>query len=401
MMPFTVSQLTAHIKRLLEADRSLRGLWLEGEVSNFKRHAPSGHCYFTLKDNSAAISCVMWRTAAQQLKRLPADGEQVLAYGHVSVFEAQGKYQFYADLLQPAGLGRLYQELEALKLRLAAEGLFDQERKRPLPRWPQRIGIVTSPQAAALRDILRTLTVRYPLVEVLLAPAAVQGVEAPAQIVAAIERLNAYARHVQPIDLILLARGGGSIEELWAFNDERVVRAIAASALPIISGVGHETDFTLADLAADVRAPTPTGAAAMAVPDRVELANQVRALRQQLARAMENRLRIERRRWQQTQRRLLRESPQSQLANRRQRVDELSRRAMRLMRHRLTLRRVELNGLRARLSALDAQAVLARGYAIVLQRETGAIVSKTAQAQPGDRLRIRVSDGEFDSVVSA
>lgn len=401
MIAFTVSQLTAHIKRLLESDRSLRGLWLEGEISNFKRHAPSGHCYFTLKDSGASIPCVMWRAAAQQLRRLPVDGEQVLVYGHVSVYEAQGKYQFYADLLQPAGLGQLYQELEALKLRLAAEGLFDQERKRPLPRWPRRIGIVTSPQAAALRDILRTLTARYPLVEVLLAPTAVQGVEAPAQIVAAIERLNAYARQVQPIDLILLARGGGSIEELWAFNDERVVRAVATSALPVISGVGHETDFTLADLAADVRAPTPTGAAAMAVPDRLELANQVRLLHQQLTRAMLNHLRVERRRLQLAQRSLRRESPRSQLASRRQRVDELSQRAVRLMRHRLALRRVELTGLRARLAALDAQAVLARGYAIVLQSDTGVIVSKTAQAQPGDRLRIRVSDGEFDSVVSA
>lgn len=399
-MPFTVSQLNAHIKRLLEADRSLRGLWLEGEISNFKRYTPSGHCYFTLKDSGAAIPCVMWRPAVQQLARLPMDGEQVLAYGSVSVYETQGKYQFYAELMQPAGLGRLYQELEALKARLAAEGLFDPARKRSLPLWPQRIGVVTSPQAAALRDILRTLAARYPLVDVLVAAAAVQGVEAPGQIVAAIERLNAYARNVQPVDLILVARGGGSLEELWAFNDERVVRAIVASALPVVSGVGHETDFTLADFAADLRAPTPTGAATAAVPERSELASQVRGLSQQLTRAMQNHLRVERRRLDQARRSLLRESPANQLAGRRQRVDELGQRAIRLMRHRVSLQQVQLAGLTARLRALDAQVVMARGYAIVYRKDTDAIVTNTAQAQPGDRLRIRVSDGEFESTVS-
>ena len=250
----TVSQLLAHIKNLLADDRTLSDVWLEGEISNFKQ-ASSGHCYFTLKDGGAVLAAVMWRSDAQRLRQLPRDGDQVVVHGAVSLYEAQGKMQFYADHLEMAGVGRLYQDFEALKARLGAEGLFDAGRKRPMPAWPRRVGIVTSAQAAALRDILRTLAVRYPAIDVLLAPAAVQGVEAPTQIVAAISQLNAWSTAVEPIDLIILARGGGSIEELWAFNDERVVRAIAASALPVLCGVGHETDVTLADFAADLRAP--------------------------------------------------------------------------------------------------------------------------------------------------
>lgn len=207
LFPLTVTQITAYIKRLLDGDDALRAVWLEGEVSNFKRHAPSGHCYFTLKDASAAIPCVMWRTAAQQLPRLPVDGEQVEAFGSVSVYETQGRYQFYVDRMTWAGVGRLHEQLERLKARLAAEGLFDPERKRPLPPWPRRVGVVTSAQAAALRDILRTLAWRYPLVEVLLAPAAVQGVEAPAQLVQAIGLLNTWAATVEPVDVIIVARG--------------------------------------------------------------------------------------------------------------------------------------------------------------------------------------------------
>ncbi|MFZ2359370.1 MAG: exodeoxyribonuclease VII large subunit, partial [Anaerolineae bacterium] len=269
MTTFTVTQLLSQIKTLIEREQTLRNVWLQGEVSNFVR-ATSGHCYFTLKDERAVLACVMWKQDAQRLARLPQNGQQVLVHGYVSVYESQGKMQFYADALELAGVGRLYQEFEALKAKLAAEGLFDPEHKRPLPAWPQRIAVVTSPRAAALRDILRTLALRYPAVEVLLAPSAVQGAEAPAQIVAAIELLNDWHAGVEPIDVIIVARGGGSIEELWAFNDEQVARAIAASSVPVVSGVGHETDFTLADFAADLRAPTPTGAAAAAVPDRLE-----------------------------------------------------------------------------------------------------------------------------------
>ncbi len=400
MATITVTQLLSQIKTLIEREQTLRNVWLQGEVSNFVR-AASGHCYFTLKDERAVLACVMWKQDAQRLGRLPQNGQQVLVHGYVSVYESQGKMQFYADALELAGVGRLYQEFEALKAKLATEGLFDAERKRPLPAWPQRIGVVTSPRAAALRDILRTLALRYPAVQVLLAPSAVQGVEAPGQIVAAIELLNAWNAGVEPIDVIIVARGGGSIEELWAFNDEQVARAIAASPVPVVSGVGHETDLTLADFAADLRAPTPTGAAAAAVPDRLDLASQVAALRGRLALAMSQQLASQRQQLGHSQRLLARLSPHTQIAGRRQQVDDLSLAMQRQMRHRLALHRVELDGQRARLANLDPQAVLQRGYAIVYQQPGARVVTSVQAVTAGVELRIVVADGEFSGVVTS
>lgn len=399
MTTFTVTQLLSQIKTLIEREQTLRNVWLQGEVSNFVR-ATSGHCYFTLKDERAVLACVMWKQDALRLGRLPQNGQQVLVHGYVSVYESQGKMQFYADALELAGVGRLYQEFEALKAKLTAEGLFDPERKRPLPVWPQRIAVVTSPRAAALRDILRTLALRYPAVDVLLAPSAVQGTEAPAQIVAAIELLNDWHAGVEPIDVIIVARGGGSIEELWAFNDEQVARAIAASSVPVVSGVGHETDFTLADFAADLRAPTPTGAAAAAVPDRLELAGQVAAQRGRLALAMAQRLARERQHLGHSQRLLARLSPSAQIASRRQQVDDLNLAMQRQMRHRLALYRAELDGLRARLANLDPHAVLQRGYAIIFQQPGDQVVTSAQAVTAGDALRIVVADGEFSGVVT-
>jgi exodeoxyribonuclease VII large subunit len=397
-MMITISQLVAHIKVLLADDPMLSDIWVEGEVSNFKQ-ATSGHCYFTLKDSAAVLPCVMWRADAQRLRRLPQDGEQVAVHGYVAVYEAQGKMQFYADHLELAGVGRLYRDLEALKARLTAEGLFDSSRKRSLPAWPRRIGIVTSAQAAALRDILRTLAVRYPLVDVVLAPAAVQGVDAPPQIVSALELLTMWSTTREPIDLIILARGGGSIEELWAFNDERVVRAIAASSLPVLSGVGHETDVTLADFAADLRAPTPTGAAALAVPDSAELANQVRILRRRLPIAWAKHLAVERRRLAQSRRLLVRLSPQAQIGSRRQQVDDSGQALARQIRQQVLMRRVAVAGLRARLMSLDPHAVLQRGYAIVQQESTGRVVASVRDVSAGDHLHVLVADGEFETFV--
>ncbi len=398
IMMITISQLVAHIKVLLADDPMLSDIWVEGEVSNFKQ-AASGHCYFTLKDSAAVLPCVMWRADAQRLRRLPQDGEQVAVHGYVAVYEAQGKMQFYADHLELAGVGRLYRDLEALKARLTAEGLFDSSRKRSLPAWPRRIGIVTSAQAAALRDILRTLAVRYPLVDVVLAPAAVQGVDAPPQIVSALELLTMWSTTREPIDLIILARGGGSIEELWAFNDERVVRAIAASSLPVLSGVGHETDVTLADFAADLRAPTPTGAAALAVPDSAELANQVRILRRRLPIAWAKHLAVERRRLAQSRRLLVRLSPQAQIGSRRQQVDDSGQALARQIRQQVLMRRVAVAGLRARLMSLDPHAVLQRGYAIVQQESTGRVVASVRDVSAGDHLHVLVADGEFETFV--
>ncbi len=265
----TVSQVTAYIKSLFTMDPLLGDVWVSGEVSNFKL-ATSGHCYFTLKDGDACLKSVIWRTAARNLT-LPRDGDAVLAHGYISVYESQGAYQFYIDRMQAAGAGRLWQEFERLRARLTDEGLFDEARKRPIPARPRRIGVATSASAAALRDILRTLAARYPLASVVLAPCTVQGTDAPPAICAALQLLNRWSAERETLDVIIVARGGGSIEELWAFNDERVARAIAASAVPVISGVGHETDFTIADFTSDLRAPTPTAAATACTPDLREL----------------------------------------------------------------------------------------------------------------------------------
>ena len=380
--PLSIGQLVGRIKDLLEDSASLHDVLLQGEVSNFTR------------------DCVMWRGDAQRLDQLPQNGQQVLAHGYVSLYESQGKLQFYVDWLQAAGVGQLYLKFEELKARLAAEGLFDPMRKRALPAWPQRIGVVTSPRAAALRDILRTLAARYPAVDVLLAPAAVQGIEAPSQLVTAIELLNVWHLGVEPIDLILVARGGGSIEELWAFNDERVARAIAASAVPVISGVGHETDVTLADFAADLRASTPTAAATLSTPDRAELAVAVQDAATRLAEALARQLAAERRHLAHTRRLLQRLSPAAQIAARRQQVDELSLRRERQMRHRLALQRLALDGLRGRLLSLDPRAVLQRGYAIVYRAADGQVLTSTQQVAAGDPLRIALADGEFNATVN-
>ncbi|MEJ5199262.1 MAG: exodeoxyribonuclease VII large subunit [Anaerolineae bacterium] len=393
---YTVSQLTAYIKSLFVGDEVLADVWLSGEVSNFSQPS-SGHCYFILKDAGATLRAVIWRTQASRMV-LPRNGDAVVVHGYVSVYEQGGIYQLYVDHLEAAGVGRLWLEFERLKDRLAAEGLFDEARKRPIPPRPVRLGIVTSPTAAALRDILRTLARRYPLVDVLLAPTAVQGVEAPPGIVAALDLLNRWSREREPLDAIILARGGGSLEELWAFNDERVARAIAISAVPVITGVGHETDFTIADFAADLRAPTPTGAATLATPDGRELAAAVAGLAAQAARLVAARLAAERARVENLALRLRRVSPAARLANDRQRVDELARRAGLAMTARLRHERERLRGQVLRLAALDPGRVLARGYAIVT-RTDGAVVSSVGQVAPGDRLAVRVADGAFPARV--
>jgi exodeoxyribonuclease VII large subunit len=394
--PYTVSQLTGHIKRIIDGDPLLGDVWVEGEVSNFSR-ASSGHCYFTLKDAGAQVGCVMWRNVADAQDYVPASGDLVLAHGNVSVYEAGGRYQLYVDRIQPAGVGDLYLEFERLKAKLEAEGLFAPERKRPLPPLPRRIGIVTSPTAAALRDILNVLGRRYPLAEVVLSPTQVQGDSAPPQIVAAIEALNERGG----IDVIIIARGGGSLEDLWAFNDERVARAVAASRIPTICGVGHETDFSLADFAADVRAPTPSAAAELVAPDRAELQAHVTGLASTLASILRGE--VEERRWKLAEqvRALKHLSPEAQLTQARQRVDDLTGKAEAAIRHSLTLHRERLRGLSGRLAGVSPLGTLERGYAVVRHRETSAVVRSVAQVAPGDGLDVRVSDGAFVTEVKS
>ena len=393
---YRVSQITAYIKELFDGDYALQDLWLEGEVSNYSR-AASGHVYFTLKDEEAQIRCVMWRSQVERQAYVPQNGEAIVVHGRISVYEAGGQYQLYVDDIQPAGDGLLYLQFGALKERLAAEGLFDVERKRPLPSFPQRLGVVTSPTAAALRDIVNVLRRRYPLVEVVLSPTMVQGDEAPPQIVAAIQVLN----QLTDVDAIIVARGGGSLEDLWAFNDERVARAIYASQAPVVTGVGHETDLTIADFVADVRAPTPSAAAEVAVPDQQELRWAVESWRGQLAQFMRVRIEEGRRALQYQEQVLRRLSPQTQIDSCRQRVDDLMRSALAALKHRLALARERLRTLDSQLQTLSPLATLERGYAITRHLGTGKVVRSVTQVVAGDRLEVRVSDGQFESTVEA
>lgn len=393
--PMTVMQVTRYVKSLLESDYVLQDLWVEGEISNW-RLAASGHAYFTLKDDEASLRCVMWRSDVRQQGTMPQDGQAVLAHGRISLYERAGNYQLVVDHLQPVGVGRLYMEFEALKQRLAQEGLFDAERKRPLPLFPRRLGVVTSPTAAALRDILNVLSRRWPPVEVVLSPSLVQGEQAPPQIVAAIRALNDHT----DVDAIIVARGGGSLEDLWAFNDEGVARAIAASRVPVISGVGHEIDFTIADFAADLRAPTPSAAAELAVPDRGEQLAAVRGQQTLLAGAFQAQLSDHRQALDRLSQILRLNAPRGRIENLRQRVDELWQTGGVRLCHLLTLRRERLNGLGHRLAALSPQATLDRGYAIARHGETARALTSVGQVAAGDPIDIRLRDGEFSATVT-
>ncbi|MBI5877447.1 MAG: exodeoxyribonuclease VII large subunit [Chloroflexi bacterium] len=386
----TVGELMRHLKQVLNDDAVAPDVWVRGEISNLTR-AGSGHLYFSLKDNEASIKCVMWRGQAAGLPRLPANGDAIRAHGYVGLYEARGDLQLYVNEVEFDGAGTLWQQYEALKAKLEKEGLFG--RHRPLPMPPTTIGIVTSESGAALQDMLRILSARWPLAEVVLSPCMVQGADAPPQIVRAIKALN----RRRGVDVIIVARGGGSLEDLWAFNDEAVARAIHASPQPVVSGVGHETDFTIADFVADERAPTPTAAAQLVTPDRAEWLRGLHGSRMQLFRAARERVAAERTRLTDTQRALRRLAPRNLIDFHRQRVDD-ARRALGLaIAHAVQSRRERLHGKRAHLEAVSPLAILARGYAIV--RKDGRVVAHAAQARPGDEIAVRVSDGEFGATV--
>jgi exodeoxyribonuclease VII large subunit len=391
---FTVSELTHYIRQLLESDYRLGDITVSGEISNLSRPG-SGHLYFSLKDASASLRCVMWRSEVARQAYLPLDGQAVEVHGHISLYEAGGQYQLYADDIRPAGEGELYRAFLRLRAKLEAEGLFEASRKRALPAWPLTIGVVTSPGAAALRDVVDVLRRRFPLAHVILSPTPVQGAEAPEGIVHA---LQAVVTHARP-DVILLVRGGGSIEDLSAFNDEGVARAIAGSPVPVVSGVGHETDFTIADFVADLRAPTPSAAAEIISPDRDQLAAEVRGLALRLQTELHRHWSSLKRSLDQRMIRLRLVSPRAQLANASQRVDEIQRRMLDAMHHDWALRRAEVRRLTQALSAVGPLAVLDRGYALVTRVENGALVRSTGQVAEGDRIDIRVADGRFGARV--
>lgn len=392
--PLTVSAVTQTIKDVLEGSLLLRGLWVQGEVSNC-RQAASGHWYFTLKDSSAALKCVMWKGTSAGQPVLPEDGRALLARGKITVYERSGEYQLQVEQLRPLGVGDLYAELERVKALLVAEGLTDVARKRDLPAFPWRIGVVTSPDAAAFQDVLNVLGRRFPLGRVILSPTAVQGVDAPAGIIRALDRLNSD----DVCDVILICRGGGSIEDLWAFNDEQVARAVAASRLPTVTGVGHETDTTLVDFVSDYRAPTPSAAAEYITRVVVDLPAYVAQFRADLDATLKIHLESRRGLLAQLETTMRLYAPNRTIESARQTVDRLTdRMSMRVSTY-LDVWGERIAGEIRALDAANPSALLARGYALVRRAADGVLVRLVGQVDVSDELTIQVQDGRFNARV--
>jgi exodeoxyribonuclease VII large subunit len=385
-----VTDLNRRVRSLLDADATLADVWVEGEVSQPSFPA-SGHCFFTLKDANSQVRAALFREELGRVMVRPEHGMNVIVHGRVRVYEPQGTYQLYVESITPAGAGDLHARYEALRRKLAADGLFDEGRKRPIPRWPRRIGVVTSPVGAVWRDITNVLRRRYPLVELVLSPSVVQGPTAAPGIVRALQRLYA-----QPaIDTVILARGGGSLEDLWCFNDERVVRAIADAPVPVIVGVGHESDVTLADFAADLRAPTPSAAAELATPDGTQLPTILNRLRDRAGAALLGRAEDRRRHLDAEVRALARLAPD--IATARQRAADLLDRGGRALDDRLDRRRMQLGSAHDALRTLSPSATLERGYAVA--RTTNGILRDATAVAAGDPLQVIVARGTVDTRV--
>lgn len=385
---YTVSELTVEIRARLED--AFTGIWLEGEISNFKHHT-SGHMYFTLKDDQSQIRAVMFRSANRLLRFQPKDGLAVLVYGNVTLYEKRGEYQISAEFMEPKGLGALQLAFEQLKERLAKEGLFDQARKRPIPLLPRRIGLVTSPTGAAIRDMLNVIGRRFADVEILIYPVAVQGAGAVPAIVQALTDLNRRG----DLDVLILARGGGSIEDLWAFNEEAVARAIHASKIPVISAVGHETDFTIADFVADLRAPTPSAAAELVISRKAELAQRVDDLSTRLLSHLGYRLEACRERWRALDRHLTLLGPLERIRVHGGRLAEIWKRLEARSRYDLGLRGARLQTLAGRLDALSPLSILGRGYSICRRLPDLAILKDAGAIGLGDRVGVLLHRGEL------
>jgi exodeoxyribonuclease VII large subunit len=412
---FTVSELTRSIRGVLET--KFAAVWVQGEISNYKLH-PSGHQYFTLKDQRAQISCVIWRDAMAPLRQPLGDGAQVQVYGTVTVFEARGQYQLNVQIVQPRGVGLLQAKFEALKRKLETEGLFAPEQKRPLPKFPHRIGIVTSPSGAAIRDILNVLRRRAPWLQLLINPVRVQGTGAAQEIAVAIREFAAPNEAFAPVDLIVVTRGGGSIEDLWEFNEEIVARAIFHSAVPIVSAVGHEIDFTICDFVADLRAPTPSAAGELIVPDITDLQRQIDRCARSLGRQLLNRVREAQQRLDHTRdilqrclaykidgykrgllhalRVLQARTPVRELMMRRNRFADLHRRLVACPSRLLENARHRFQRIEGMLRVLGPEATLRRGYSITMN-DRGQIIRTRAEVRSKMKIRTRVSDGEFGS----
>lgn len=391
----SVTELTRYIRQLMESDEILQGVWVQGEISNLVRPA-SGHIYFTLKDAGASLRCVIWRSSVARLKITLQDGMGIEAHGNINIYEIAGQYQLNTDAIRQKGEGVLHQEFIRLKILLEAEGLFDNDRKRSIPAAVNKLGIVTSLTGAALQDMLNSLRRRNPTLVVVLAGSMVQGVGAPDELVLALQNLNQY---VKP-DLIIIARGGGSIEDLWAFNDERVVRAIVKSNSPVITGIGHETDFTLSDFAADLRAPTPTAAAEMATRITIEeIREQLEQTYTSLVGAFWEIQKIKRNETGDLLKRVQYCSPSRRIHNSWQELDTMTNRMITSQRHRMKLEVTRLNGIRSHLFSLNPSEVLNRGYSIVTRDLDNKLITQIDQVSAGDKLSVRVKNGSFPAQV--
>ena len=389
----SVTQLNEYLKMVIEGDRVLSNVFVRGEISNFKLYS-SGHAYFTLKDDAGQLKSVMFRSYFSRLAFLPEDGMRVIAHGRVSVYESSGQYQLYVDDLQPDGAGSLAMRFEQLKRKLAAEGLFDEARKRPLPSMPKRIGVITSPSGAAVHDIINVLSRRFPAVEMILYPSEVQGAQAPAQLISGVEFFSMTGL----VDVIILGRGGGSAEDLWAFNDEYLARAVASCSVPVISAVGHESDFTICDFVADRRAPTPSAAAEIAVPDMGEILRGLASMKIGLQTSMQKRITQERRIFGQITASRVFSRPEQMLDNFHMRLDEREADLNRAIEQTLLQKKQGIASLAGKLHALNPLSILSRGYATVSR--DGASITSVKQINDNDTLDIRMADGSVRATVS-
>ena len=390
---YTVSEVNGFIKNVIDGIPQLSGIYIRGELSNYKIY-PSGHHYFTLKDGEGALRCVMFKGSAMKLRFRPENGMQVIAYGRISVFPRDGAYQLYCSQLSPDGVGDLYVAFEQLKDKLYREGLFDEGHKKPLPRYPQRIAIVTSSAGAAIHDMIRILRRRYPIARVLLLPVRVQGVEAPPEIVGAIR----YANRWKLADVLITGRGGGSMEDLWAFNDERVARAIYASEIPVISAVGHEPDVTISDLVADRRASTPSNAAELAVPDQAELRRKLQMLAERMCKSQQHRIDGYDRRLRELQRKRVLTDPMAFLQDRSMQLDLTQERLVSAMERVIDRNTRRFTHAAASLDAMSPLRVLRRGYCVA-QKADKTLLRSSTQAERGENIFLRLAEGSLQCQV--
>ena len=384
----TVTQLNEYVKRIIDTTPQLTSIYVKGEISNFKNHYGTGHYYFTLKDEGGQLRAVMFKSSAANMKFLPENGMKVTAHGRISAFVRDGTYQLYCDSMEPDGVGALYIAYEQLKKRLEAEGLFDVSRKRPLPKIPMRVGIITSATGAAIRDMINVCGRRFPAAKLVLYPSLVQGPGAPAELIAGVQYFNT----VQSVDVIIIGRGGGSIEDLWAFNDEGLARTVAASRIPVISAVGHETDFTICDFVADRRAPTPSAAAELAVPDTAELKRKIQNIVSREANVLYSMLKLRRDKLDSLAGTRAMTNPMNVIDDRRMLLGMLTDRLVRAEENHVQMRKSLLTREAGRLDALNPLSVIARGYSAVYKTD-GALVKKIEDVTVGDTVEFKTIGG--------